>query len=131
MTLATSLYAAALTPLYIVLSINVIRGRRRHSVALGDGDIDDMKPRIRAHANFAEYAPLFLILLALAEYQGLAKPAVHALGMAFATARLAHAYGLMIAEPRDRWFTPRVAAIGTTFTCLAILSGVLLFQTIF
>ncbi|MBS0250261.1 MAG: MAPEG family protein [Proteobacteria bacterium] len=131
MTLVTSLYAAALTALYILLSINVIRGRRRHSLALGDGGVDDMKPRIRAHANFAEYAPLFLILLALAEYQGLAKSAVHALGIAFSTARLAHAYGLIIAETRHFWFTPRVAAMGTTFTCLAILSGVLVSQSIF
>lgn len=131
MMLVTSFYAAALSALYIALSINVIRGRRRHSLALGDGGIDDMKSRTRAHANFAEYAPLFLILLTLAEYQGLAKSAVHALGITFLTARLAHAYGLIIAETRHCWFAPRVAAMGTTFTCLAILSGVLVFRSIF
>ncbi len=46
MTLTTSLYAAVLASFYIILSINVVRGRRRHSVALGDNNIDDMKPRI-------------------------------------------------------------------------------------
>jgi uncharacterized protein len=130
MTLTTSLYAAVLASFYIILSINVVRGRRRHSVALGDNNIDDMKPRIRAHGNFAEYTPLFVLLLATAEYQGLASRVVHALGIIFFLGRLSHAYGLLVSEPRHKWFTPRVAAMAATFACLATLIVILLFQGI-
>lgn len=87
-----------------------------------------MKPRIRAHANFSEYTPLFIGLLALAEYQGLAVLAVHAIGLVFVIGRFFHAYGLMIAEPQERWFGPRVFGMAATFSCLAALAAILLFQ---
>ncbi|WP_290978683.1 MAPEG family protein [Hyphomicrobium sp.] len=126
MALATSLYAALLAALYMFLTINVIRGRRTHSVALGDGDVADMKARIRAHANFAEYAPFFLLLLLMAELQGLAVWAVHGLGVAFVVGRLSHAYGLLVAETRNRWMTPRVIGLGVTLSCLGMLVLILL-----
>ena len=128
MTLTTSLYAAVLASFYIILSINVVRGRRRHSVALVDNNIDDMKPRIRAHGNFAEYTPPFILLLAMAEYQGLASRVVHALGIIFFLGRLSHAYGLLVSEPRHKWFTPRVAAMVATFACLATLMSFFFFK---
>ena len=53
--------------LFVVLSFRVIAGRRASSTALGDGSNPDLFRRIRVHSNFAEYVPLALILLGLAE----------------------------------------------------------------
>jgi uncharacterized membrane protein YecN with MAPEG domain len=128
MALATSLYAALLATLYMLLSVNVIRGRRSHRVRLGDGDIDEMTSRIRAHANFAEYTPFFVVLLLISQLQGLAVWAVHGLGVAFLVGRLSHAYGLLVAEPRERWMRPRVAGLGLTLFCFGMLVLFLLFN---
>jgi uncharacterized membrane protein YecN with MAPEG domain len=128
MILTTSVYAAVLTSLYIGLSINVVRVRRHHAVALGDGDIDAMLTKIRAHANCAEYAPLFIVLLALAEYQGMRPMVVNGLGLTFLAGRLSHAYGIIVAEPRYRWFAPRVTGMVLTFTCMGVLACILISQ---
>ncbi|WP_319533708.1 MAPEG family protein [uncultured Cohaesibacter sp.] len=96
--MTTALYAGLLAFLFIGLSARVIRGRMLHAVALGDGGNDDLMRRIRSQANFVEYTPLFLILLALAEYQDLPAPAVHALGSLYLVGRISHAYGVGIKE---------------------------------
>jgi uncharacterized membrane protein YecN with MAPEG domain len=91
MTLAvTGLYAALLAALYLVLTARVIRFRRGAGVSLGDGDDPVLRARIRAHGNFAEYAPIGLILLLIAEVQ--ATPAVwlHVLGALLLAGRLLH-----------------------------------------
>ena len=124
----TPVYAAILTVFYILLTINTIRGRRLHSIALGDGNIDEMRARIRAHANFAEYAPLFIILLSMAEHQGLPNYIIHVFGMLFFLGRLSHAYGLLIAEPLYNWLTPRVTGMLLTLSCLAMLAIILLYK---
>lgn len=63
----TTGYAALLALLLLALSMRVVDGRRRFGVNLGDGGNAAMQRRIRAHANFIEYVPLLLILLALLE----------------------------------------------------------------
>lgn len=68
----TTLTAAALGLFYVWLAIQVIRLRRRHKVSTGDGGYPDLTLAIRAHGNCAEYLPISLILLGLAELnQGL------------------------------------------------------------
>ena len=67
----TPLYAALAALILIMLSINVIRGRRLFSAALGDGAGPEMTRRIRAQANFIEYTPIFLIMLGFAERGGI------------------------------------------------------------
>jgi len=124
----TSLYAVLLVLFYIALSVNVIRGRHHHSIALGDGNLKGMKARIRAHANFAEYGPLFILLLAIAEYQGLPKYGINGFGILFILCRLFHAYGLLVAEPLYKWFKPRIIGMVLTFACLGGLATVLLYQ---
>ncbi|MEO0679422.1 MAG: MAPEG family protein, partial [Pseudomonadota bacterium] len=46
--------------------------RQGAGVSLGDGGDLRLQRRTRAQGNLVEYAPLFLILLALAEMQGAA-----------------------------------------------------------
>ena len=63
----TAIAACALSILYIRLAFGVIALRRKHGVRLGTGQQDDLEAAVRAHANFAEYVPLTLLMLALAE----------------------------------------------------------------
>jgi hypothetical protein len=91
MTLAiTGSYAAALTLFYLLLSARVIAKRRGDRINLGDGDDPDMLRRMRAHGNFAEYAPLGLLLLAIAELQGEAALWLHLTGGLLLAGRLMH-----------------------------------------
>ncbi|MBA4351270.1 MAG: hypothetical protein C0427_08485 [Rhodobacter sp.] len=91
MTLAiTGSYAAALTALYLLLSLRVIAVRRSQRINLGDGNDPDMLRRMRAHGNFAEYVPLGLLLLLIAEQQGTAALWLHLTGLLLLAGRLAH-----------------------------------------
>ena len=49
---------------------------------------------MRAHANFAEYTPFFLILLGLVELGGGRQTWLWAAAILFILARLAHAFGM-------------------------------------
>ena len=84
--IVTPLYAGLLGLLLLALSINVIRDRFRTKVSLGDGNDALLQKSIRAHGNFVEYAPLGLVLIAVAELQGAPAFAVHLLGTALRVA---------------------------------------------
>ncbi|MDX1975223.1 MAG: MAPEG family protein [Rickettsiales bacterium] len=131
--MTTSLYAALVALMFIALSVNVIRGRRKNKIALGDNGNHDMQRRMRAQGNFAEYAPIFLILLVLAEYNGLPTYGVHGLGVLFLLGRISHAYGILKAEQHRNGQIPsglgyRIRGMVCTFTTLGILVSILLTQ---
>ena len=94
MPLISPIYAGLLGLLFVFLSFRVIGGRRAHKISTGDGGEKDMFKRIRVQANCAEYAPIGLILLVLAELQGVMPLIIHALGGALLAGRALHAYGL-------------------------------------
>jgi len=112
----TALYASLLVPLFLLLASRVIRARRGASVAVGDGGNAFLMRRMRVHANFAEYVPLALLLMALAEGLGTSNWLLHALGIALLGGRLVHAFGMSQAEEK---FAFRVAGVVTTFSMLA------------
>lgn len=88
----------SLTGLFLIaLSINVIRARRVHKIALGDENIE-IKRHFRAQANLSEYAPIFLILLFCAENLGISAALIHLHGILFLIARLMHSYSLVFDE---------------------------------
>ena len=91
----TGLYAALLALVFAGLSIWVIAGRAKHRVHHGDGGNDDLNRRIRAHANFAEYVPMILLLVALLEAGGAGRGTVHALLLPLLAARLMHPIGMV------------------------------------
>ncbi|MBV1867040.1 MAG: MAPEG family protein [Marinosulfonomonas sp.] len=91
---ATPIYAGLLALLFVGLSFRVIGGRVKNKVSVGDGDDKDMIKRMRVQANFAEYAPLGIILLAMAEFQGMPIWLVHVFGLMLLVGRCMHAYGL-------------------------------------
>jgi len=90
----TAFYASLLTLLFLVLSFNVIRLRRKLKVGVGDGGEKSLIKAIRIHANFAEYMPLALILLAGFELSGADSLWLHIFGSVLFIGRVLHALGL-------------------------------------
>jgi uncharacterized protein len=94
----TTLLTCGLAFLLLALSWTVIKGRRSLSLSTGDGGDSMMERRIRAQGNLAEYAPIFVILIALAELQGGNAVVVAILASVFFVGRLAHGYAFAFTE---------------------------------
>ena len=120
----TTLTAALLALIYVVLAALVIRGRMRertglgagHSaVAMGQEHTAPLLVAIRAHANFGEYVPLALILMGLAEMGRSPRPLLLGVGAMLVVGRLLHPYGLARPAPNP------YRALGAVLTIAAIL----------
>lgn len=111
----TALYAGLLAPIFVVLALRVIGMRRGAQVAVGDGGDRMLLRRIRVHANFAEYVPMALLLLALAESLRTDPRILHALGICLLAGRLSHAYGMSRSKET---FAFRVTGMALTFATL-------------
>lgn len=111
----TALYAGLLALLYVVLAVRVIGVRRGARIALGDGGDATLLRRIRVHANFAEYVPLALVLVALAESLKTDPRLLHGFGLLLIFGRFVHAVGVSQAKEN---FTLRVTGMMATFTVL-------------
>ncbi|MGA1207213.1 MAG: glutathione metabolism protein [Gammaproteobacteria bacterium] len=96
--LVTLLIAATLVAVYLVLTIHVIRLRRREHAEVTITGSTELQRAIRAHSNFMEYTPLFLIMLALLELSDSYLWWISGLGLAFLIGRISHAYGLLVGE---------------------------------
>lgn len=90
----TLLYAGLLSLVFLVLSARVVLMRGVGGPSLGDGGNPVMLRRIRAHANFAEYVPLLLLMIGFLEASGLSAPVLHGLGATLLVARVLHGYAL-------------------------------------
>jgi uncharacterized membrane protein YecN with MAPEG domain len=110
-----ALYAGLLTGLFILLSVAVIRRRHQTKVALGHRGDSLLKRRIRVHANFAEYVPLALLLLALAESLSVPAWLLHLFGISLSAGRMIHAFGVSQVLEDFRF---RVVGVGLTLTVL-------------
>lgn len=124
---ATCGYAALLGLLFVGLSIRVIRERRSSGVAIGVAGRPVLERLARVHANFAEYAPLTLILILLVESSAYRPWIVHVLGSALVVGRTIHALGVS----RDKEdFRLRVTGMTLTFLTILISSGLLLWGVV-
>ena len=117
------IYAALLAFFYVYLSARTIGVRRKAKISIGDGGDDEMLRAMRMHANFAEYAPITLILLAFVDLQGGPIWLLHSLGVLFVLARLSHAYGISSVQAPGKF---RVAGMVGTFTTIAVSAAWLL-----
>ncbi len=117
----TAIYGGLLGVLYLALCWQVVDRRRQAKVGLGTGGDPALERAVRVHGNFAEYVPLFLVLLLVAELNGAAAWVLHALGGVFLLSRIGHAHGLSRSggTSRGRFF-------GTLFTWIALLVAALL-----
>lgn len=120
-------YAALLTFLYIGLSLKTIKMRAKYKISIGDSQNMEMVRAIRVHANFAEYAPLALILFSMMEINGASANLIHGLCIVFLIARILHAYGV---SRIDEKFIFRMIGIPMTLTSLGVAAIYLLMQFI-
>jgi uncharacterized protein len=104
--------------LFVALSARVIFMRGSARISLGDGGDAELRRRMRVHANFAEYAPFALLLLALAESLQTPDWALHLTGLSLLAGRCAHAFGVSRAKEDFRF---RIGGMSLTFA--AILTG--------
>jgi uncharacterized membrane protein YecN with MAPEG domain len=87
-------YCALTTLLALFLSARVVQLRARFKVGIGNGDHPEIYIARRAHGNLLENAPLGLLLLAMAELDGLHAGWLHLFGTVLLVSRLLHAIGL-------------------------------------
>ncbi len=116
--MATMITAGFCGLLFFALSVRVVLARQAHKVMLGDGGKDGLLARIRAHANFAEYVPIILILMGLIEGRTGTTELLTATGVLLFLIRIAHAIGM--ARPAPNPF--RIAGAAGTWVILAGLS---------
>ena len=117
-----ALYAGLLGLIFLYLSMRVIRNRRRAQIALGIAGDAALERAARVQGNFAEYAPLILLLLWLVETSAYPAWVVHGLGAALLAGRVLHAYGVSQAREDFRF---RVAGMMLTFATLGVSAGLL------
>ena len=124
----TPVYAGLLAFLYLFLTFSVIRQRRQLDISVGDGGDARFLRKVRAHGNFAEYVPLALILMALAELAGAGAMTLHAVGALLLAGRLAHGWCFIFTE---RNLSARVAGMVMTIAAVAIGGGASLWSGLF
>ena len=98
--------AAALINFWLGLRISQLRLAEK--ILVGDGGNPRMIARMRAHLNFAEYAPIVLILIALVELAAGTQFWLWAVAATFIVARVLHAFGM------DGWRLGRQIGIAAT-----------------
>ena len=119
MPVITALYAGLLGLMSIGIAVAVGRVRGATGISIGDGGNIEVTAAMRRHANFIEFVPLSLILIALLELNGVSGTAVHALGAGLVVARLCHALGYSSDESGS--VLRPIGAVGSTLV-LAIAS---------
>jgi uncharacterized membrane protein YecN with MAPEG domain len=115
----TMIAAGLLGLMLLFLCGYVIAGRSSFKIGIGDGGNPIMHRRIRAQANFVEYVPMALILIALIEYGAIGPHwLVAALGGGLVVARALHAQGLIASGGATFG-----RFVGTSLTMLVVLVG--------
>lgn len=118
-------YAALLALGFVLLSVRVISLRRSRKVAIGTNGDPLVERAMRVHANFAEYAPLALLLLLMLEMKGANVYWLNLLCATLLAGRAAHAFG--VSRPSED-FRFRVAGMMMTFTVIIATSLSLLWM---
>lgn len=130
----TSITAGLLALIYLALTAQVIRQRGRTNTSLGDGSTGAIAPgeehlapllvACRSHANFAEYVPLTLLLLALNEATGAPRWLVLALAATLIVGRILHPIGMGRTMPNPF----RLGGVIATLSTLGIAGIALLLR---
>jgi len=111
--------AGAAALLNIWLGIRISRLRRLYKISIGHGGKPLLATRTRAHANFIEYTPFFLILLTLIELARGSQTWLWGAAALFIVARLIHPFGM----ERPGGFALRAAGIVLTWAVLLGLAA--------
>lgn len=91
--------------------------RMADKVAMGDAGNPRLICRMRAHANYVEYTPFVLILIALIELAAGTSVWLWAVGVIYLLSRIAHALGMDTQPPG----TSKLRGLGIAITLLTLL----------
>lgn len=105
MPVVTALYGGLNALFNIYLANRVSVARRKHRVSIGHGENDALLLAARIHANNAEFVPLAIVVLLLAELCGGSSTALHGLGGALLVGRVFHMIGMPRKAPNFFRFT--------------------------
>lgn len=120
----TIFYTSILVIIFLILSALAITARVKSGINLGlSSDHDDLTKKVRAHGNFAEYIPLALLMLVLAEVSKFPSVALHIYGVALIVGRLFHVFGIYSGKTKIPY---RVIGMSITLTAMGIF-GIWLF----
>ncbi|MEK6637847.1 MAG: MAPEG family protein [Pseudomonadota bacterium] len=103
--------AAALINLWLAIRVGQVRTKEK--VMIGDGGNENVIRRMRAHANFTEFTPFVLILIAVIELATGTSNWLWAVSSLYLVGRLLHAFGM------DGFMPGRM--IGTIITMVSLL----------
>jgi uncharacterized protein len=120
----TLTFAGAAAILHIWLAARVSRLRAAHKVSIGDGGVEALVRRMRAHANYGENMPIVLIMIGLIELAGGDAWILRAAGILFILARIAHGFGMDQPNPSR---LRAIGMIGTTIVLLGLAGWALSF----
>ena len=90
------LVAATLLFIFIALSINAAFTRRKSGMAVGEGDNEILIRAVRAHGNFTEFTPMFLISLFLIDHISKNCEYILVIGSGFILGRIFHAFSMFL-----------------------------------
>ena len=117
----TALYASLLAILLLVLAVFVGLLRVRRDTLLGDDGSSAFRAAVQAHTNFVEYVPIAILLLLIAELNGVHGLFLHAVGALFTLGRIGHAFGIIRAQ--GELHAARFAGTVLSWLCIAVLAG--------
>ncbi|NDC75300.1 hypothetical protein EBZ70_08460 [bacterium] len=111
----TPVFSAIFAIFFVFLSIKVIKIRQNHKIFLGTGQNKSLERAIRVHANFAEYIPFALFLIAMLEVNKSHIIITLILCIILLIGRIIHAWGV---STEDENFSYRVAGMVLTFSVI-------------
>ncbi len=123
MDIVTPIYAALIALVFVFLSVRTLRLRHRFSVGIGTGGEPMLARAARAHANFAEYVPIALLLIYFLEISIGTTIWIHLFAASLLIGRLVHAYGISQVEENYKF---RIVGMAVTFTVIIAAAFVLL-----
>jgi uncharacterized membrane protein YecN with MAPEG domain len=117
------LVTAILLFIFIALSFNAAFARRKSGLAVGEGDNETLLRAVRAHGNFTEFTPMFLISLIVVDQLSKNCDYVGILGLLFIIGRISHALSMFLKKGILR-------VIGMMLTLIPLISN-LIYSLIF
>ena len=109
------LTSGVLGVIFFILTVWVVAERNKTKQMLGDGGSETLQIAIRGHANFAEFVPLILILLACLAHEGANSLLFLILCVALVLGRILHPIGIRNLKPN----APR--AVGAMLTWIVLI----------
>jgi len=123
----SAIFIALHVLLLLTLAYRVVAMRRVHKLGLGDGALEPVQQRIRAHANATEYVPVALLELLVLELLGVPALWLYVAGGTLLVGRLLHAMGLSESAGYSKgrfygtlltWLSMLAMAVGLLFHAL-------------